>query len=43
MPNFRGKLKRMDSKTITLALDDDRIIDFRRTGFHQVLQGRRRN
>jgi hypothetical protein len=32
MPNFRGKLKRMDSKTITLALDDDRIIDFRRTG-----------
>jgi hypothetical protein len=32
MPNFRGKLKRMDSKVITLALDDDRIIDFRRTG-----------
>ncbi len=32
MPNFRGKLKNMDSKTITLALDDDRIIDFRRTG-----------
>jgi hypothetical protein len=32
MPNFRGKLKQMDAKTITLALDDDRIIDFRRTG-----------
>jgi hypothetical protein len=32
MPNFRGKLKSMDGKTITLALDDDRIIDFRRTG-----------
>jgi hypothetical protein len=32
MPNFRGKLKSMDAKTITLALDDDRIIDFRRTG-----------
>ncbi len=31
MPNFRGKLKQMDSKTITLALDDDRILDFRRT------------
>src|SRR5215469_3170890 len=32
MPNFRGKLKSMDAKTITLALDDDRMIDFRRTG-----------
>jgi hypothetical protein len=30
MPNFRGKLKKMDSKTITLALDDDRMLDFRR-------------
>ena len=30
MPNFRGKLKLMDAKTITLALGDDRIIDFTR-------------
>jgi hypothetical protein len=32
LPNFRGKLKRMDEKTITLALDDDRELDFKRTG-----------
>jgi hypothetical protein len=30
MPNFRGKLQQMDSKTITIALDDDRRIDFKR-------------
>jgi hypothetical protein len=30
-PNFRGKLKHMDDKTITLALGDDRVMDFRRT------------
>ena len=32
LPNFRGKLKRMDDKIVTLALDDDREMDFRRTG-----------
>ena len=31
LPNFRGKVKRMDDKTITLALNDDREMDFRRT------------
>ena len=30
-PNFRGKLKHMDDKTITLELGDDRVMDFRRT------------
>ena len=30
LPNFRGKLKQMDSKTITLALDDDRSLIFKR-------------
>ena len=30
MPNFRGKLQQMDSKTITIALVDDRRIDFKR-------------
>jgi hypothetical protein len=32
MPNFRGKLKRFDSKMISIALDDDRQLDFRRDG-----------
>ena len=31
MPNTRGMLKRMDEKIITIALDDDRMIDFHRT------------
>ena len=30
LPNFRGKLKQMDNKTITLALDDDRMLIFQR-------------
>jgi hypothetical protein len=30
LPNFRGKLKSMDMKTINLALDDDRTLEFRR-------------
>ncbi len=30
MPSFRGKLQEMDSKTITIALDDDRLVDFKR-------------
>ncbi|MGA2153517.1 MAG: hypothetical protein ABSH37_03820, partial [Bryobacteraceae bacterium] len=30
MPSFRGKLQQMDNKTITIALDDDRQVDFKR-------------
>ena len=30
LPNFRGKLKSMDKKTILLALDDDRTMIFKR-------------
>jgi hypothetical protein len=32
LPNFRGKLKQMDSKTISLELDDYRVMEFRVTG-----------
>ncbi len=32
LPNFRGKLKRFDSKMISIALDDDRVMDFKRDG-----------
>ncbi|HEY1241799.1 MAG TPA: hypothetical protein VGF16_14645 [Bryobacteraceae bacterium] len=32
LPNFRGKLKQLDSKSISLKLDDDRIMEFRITG-----------
>jgi hypothetical protein len=39
MPNFRGKLKQMDAKTITLALDDDRVLDFRRTSSTKFFKG----
>ncbi|HXS94360.1 MAG TPA: hypothetical protein VN736_07125 [Candidatus Limnocylindrales bacterium] len=31
MPNFRGKLKAMDAKSIIIALDDDRSMEFQRT------------
>ena len=31
LPNFRGRLRFIDSRSITLALDDDRIIEFKRT------------
>jgi hypothetical protein len=30
LPNFRGKLKQMDNKTISLELADNRILDFHR-------------
>ncbi|HEV3202287.1 MAG TPA: hypothetical protein VGZ73_30525 [Bryobacteraceae bacterium] len=30
LPNFRGKLKQMDNKTISLELNDNRILDFKR-------------
>jgi hypothetical protein len=32
MPNFRGNLKQIDDKTITLELDDHREMQFKRTG-----------
>jgi len=31
LPNFRGKLKQMDAKTITLELGDNRQLEFKRT------------
>jgi hypothetical protein len=31
LPNFRGKLKQMDAKTISLELGDNRVLDFKRT------------
>lgn len=30
LPNFRGKLKQMDNKTISLELADNRVFDFKR-------------
>jgi len=32
MPNYRGLLKQMDDKTISLELDDHRVVQFKRTG-----------
>lgn len=32
LPNFRGRLKQMDSKSISLELDDYRVMEFRVTG-----------
>src|ERR1039457_619070 len=32
MPNYRGLLKQMDDKTISLELDDHRVLQFKRTG-----------
>ena len=31
LPNFRGRLKQIDTKTITLDLDDYRVLEFKRT------------
>jgi len=31
LPNFRGKLKQMDAKAITLELGDNRVLEFKRT------------
>jgi hypothetical protein len=39
LPNFRGKLKKMDGKTISLALDDDRVLDFRRDSKTKFFKG----
>jgi len=30
LPNFRGKLKQMDKKSLSLALGDNRVMDFKR-------------
>jgi hypothetical protein len=30
LPSFHGRVKQMDSKSILLALDDDRLLDFKR-------------
>jgi hypothetical protein len=32
LPNFRGTLRHMDDKTISLELGDNRVMDFKRTG-----------
>jgi hypothetical protein len=39
LPNFRGKLKKMDAKAISLALDDDRVLDFRRDSKTKFYKG----
>src|SRR5579863_2595898 len=39
LPNFRGKLKQMDAKTITLALDDDRMLIFKRNDKTKFFKG----
>ena len=38
LPNFRGKLKRMDSKSISLELDDYRVMEFRVTSKTKYLK-----
>lgn len=39
LPNFRGRLKRMDEKTIALEMGDNRILDFKRTGKTKFFKG----
>ena len=39
LPNFRGNLKQIDDKTITLELDDHRELQFRRTGKTKFFKG----
>ena len=39
LPNFRGKLKQMDAKSITLELDDNRVLDFKRTDKTKFFKG----
>ena len=39
LPNFRGKLKQMDAKNISLALDDDRVMDFKRDSKTKFFKG----
>jgi len=39
LPNYRGKLKQMDDKTITLTLPDDRDLLFKRDGKTKFYKG----
>jgi hypothetical protein len=39
LPNFRGKLKQMDAKTITLELGDNRLLEFKRTDKTKFYKG----
>ena len=39
LPNFRGKLKQMDAKTITLELGDNRVLEFKRTDKTKFYKG----
>src|ERR1039457_3734302 len=39
LPNFRGKLKQMDAKTITLELGDNRMLEFKRTDKTKFFKG----
>jgi hypothetical protein len=39
LPSFKGTLKHMDDKTITLELGDNRVLDFRRTSRTKFFKG----
>ncbi|MGB7721545.1 MAG: hypothetical protein WBL65_16690, partial [Bryobacteraceae bacterium] len=39
LPNFRGKLKQLDAKTITLELGDNRVLEFKRTDKTKFYKG----
>jgi hypothetical protein len=39
LPNFRGHLKQMDAKSITLELDDNRVLDFKRNEKTKFFKG----
>jgi len=39
LPSFRGKLKQMDAKSILIALDDDRLLDFKRDSKTKFFKG----
>jgi len=39
LPNFRGQLKQMDDKTISVQLGDERVMDFKRTGSTKFFKG----
>src|SRR6185503_17888803 len=38
LPRFRGTLKRMDEKDVTLEMGDNRVLDFRRTSKTKFFQ-----
>jgi hypothetical protein len=39
MPNFRGTLKHIDDKSISIELGDNRVMDFKRTGKTKFFKG----